>query len=73
MDRDSKLSAEDVINSYSQERLEYIFREYGELREAKTLAKEIIKERAKRRINSAKEFSLIVKKVVRSRGKKTIL
>jgi 16S rRNA (cytosine1402-N4)-methyltransferase len=69
MDRESNLTAKDVINLYPQNRLEDIFRKYGELREAKVLAREIVKERAYREIESAKEFSQIIRRVVRS-GKK---
>jgi 16S rRNA (cytosine1402-N4)-methyltransferase len=69
MDKSEKKDAKEVINSYSQDRLEYIFREYGELREARRLAQEIIRQRAKEPINSAKELSQIIKKVIKSKSK----
>ena len=41
----SELSAREVINEYSAEELQQIFKNYGELRVARKLAKHIVKER----------------------------
>jgi len=54
MDKDALLSAADVVNSYSQSELERILLEYGELRNYKKIASEIVK---KRPFTSAKELS----------------
>ncbi|MDB2562814.1 16S rRNA (cytosine(1402)-N(4))-methyltransferase RsmH [Sulfurimonas sp.] len=54
MDKDSTLSASEVVNDYSQAELENILLEYGELRNYKKIAAEIIKQRPFR---SAKELS----------------
>lgn len=69
MDSSNTKSAKDILNSYSQERLEYIFREYGELKEAKRLSQEIVKYRSKKEITSAKEFSQIIQRVIKSKSK----
>jgi len=54
MDKDAALSASEVVNDYSQSELETILLEYGELRNYKKIAAEIIKHRP---FNSAKSLS----------------
>lgn len=46
MNRASEKSAVEVLNAYPEEKLLAIFREYGELREARRIAKAIVEERA---------------------------
>ena len=43
MDKTKDFSASDVVNSYPQDKLEYIFKEYGELKNYKKLASFIVK------------------------------
>lgn len=69
MDQEAKLSAYDVINSYSQTDLEYILQTYGELKEHKMMAHAIIKARSKHPIQSAKELSELAKKIIRKKSK----
>lgn len=69
MDANAALSAYDVVNRYSQDKLEYIFDTYGEVRSYKKLASAIIEARAKAPITSAKELSEITKTVIPSGGK----
>jgi 16S rRNA (cytosine1402-N4)-methyltransferase len=64
MDRDSSFSAYDVVNGYDREKLEYILREYGEVRLYKKVANAILEARAKKSIDSAKELSNIISKVI---------
>lgn len=45
MDKGSPLTASEVVNEYSQDELEHILLEYGELRNYKKIASEIIKNR----------------------------
>ena len=54
MDSRQALSAYDVVNTYSQEELEEILREYGELREWRLLAKKICDAREHAPITSSK-------------------
>ena len=54
MDKDAPLSAEVVVNEYSSSELENIILEYGELRNYKKLASQIVKNRP---FTSAKELS----------------
>lgn len=60
MDTSQELSALGVINTYSEEALERILREYGEEPKAKRMAKTIVDSRP---IRSTKELATIAKKV----------
>ena len=69
MDASSELSAHDVVNGYTQERLEYIFDVYGEIPAYKKLAAAIVEARLSAPIGSAKALSEIAKAVLPSQGK----
>lgn len=61
MDQNASLSAKELINSYSEERLEQIFRENGDLGSiSKKLASKIIQARNHKEITSAKELAKII-------------
>lgn len=62
MNQDAKLSAYDVVNYYSIEELERVFREYGEVREYKKLARAIIDRRKEAKIESALELSTFIER-----------
>lgn len=66
MDQEASKSAYDVVNSYSAQKLEYIFKEYGEIPHTDKLIQEIIRARTQSPITSAKELSNIAKKVLYS-------
>jgi len=66
MDKEADLRASNVVNEYSQEALEKILLEYGELRNFKKIASEIVKHRP---FNSAKELSEKIKPFL-PKGKK---
>ena len=61
MNRDQKLSAYDVVNTYSQEDLIKIFKVYGEEKYANSIAKGIIKARENKDIKTTLELSEIIK------------
>ena len=69
MDSSAPLSAYEVVNEYSKEKLEYIFDAYGEVRSYRKLAGAVIEARAKAPIASAKELSEIAKQVIPAGGK----
>ncbi len=69
MDATAPLTAYDVVNGYSQERLEYLFDTYGEVRAYRRLASAIIQARAKKPIESAKALSEIICRVLPTGGK----
>ncbi len=61
MDKTQKLTAETVVNEYTEENLSKIIYEYGEEKFAKIIAKNICKERAKQRIDTTEELVNIIK------------
>ena len=69
MDANATLSAYEVVNEYSQEKLEYIFDAYGEVRSYRKLAGAVVEARAKTPIKSARQLSEIAKMVIPSGGK----
>ena len=62
MNQDAELCAYDVVNYYSLEELEKIFKEYGEVREYKKLARAIIDKRKEAKIESALELSTLIER-----------
>ncbi len=52
MNRHAKLNAADVLNRYNAEELQKILGEYGEVRNAKTLANAMVQERMERRMET---------------------
>jgi len=58
------LTAEKIINEYSQEEIEKILREYGEERFAKKIAKEIIKSRKIKPIKTTFQLNEVIKRAV---------
>ena len=60
MNTEQKLSAYEVVNSYSEKQLVDILFEYGEERYARKIAAKIISERSKNNINTTKELADLV-------------
>jgi len=63
MDRRSKTTAAKICNTYSEHRLAQIFFEYGELRQAKRLAKAIVTRRKEKQISTTTQLLRIVEDV----------
>ncbi|MBO4631605.1 MAG: 16S rRNA (cytosine(1402)-N(4))-methyltransferase RsmH, partial [Lentisphaeria bacterium] len=57
MDTGSPLTAARVLNTYPENQLAQIFREYGEIREARQLARAIVEERQIRPIETTFQFA----------------
>ena len=64
MDKNNKLSAKDIVNNYSYEKLVEIFYKYGEEDFSKPIAKKIVEERSKKEINTTMELVDIIKSSV---------
>jgi len=64
MNYGSGISAEEIINEYSEDEIERILREYGEEKFSKKIAKKIVEERKKKRIKSTLQLVEIVRKIV---------
>lgn len=62
MDQSSNLTAEFIINNYSQDELTKIFREYGEEKHSNKIAKKIIEEREKKPIKETSQLVEIIDK-----------
>lgn len=60
MNKEQDLSAFEVVNFYNEEKLSFIFQEYGELSDAKKIAQKICLARIKKQIQSAKELCSII-------------
>ena len=66
MDTDATLSAYNVVNEYSEDRLRKIFFEYGEERFSSRIAASIIKTRAQKPIETTGELADIIKSAIPS-------
>jgi 16S rRNA (cytosine1402-N4)-methyltransferase len=66
-DQRTALTAAEVLNSFSEEKLAGIFSRYGELAEAGRLAKKIIEKRLFARLQSTVQMRLLVEEVTRWR------
>ena len=61
MNLDSKVSAKDIVNNYSEEELSKYFFRYGEEKLSKVIAKKIVSTRNEKEINSTLELVDIIK------------
>lgn len=61
MNQEQELSAKEVVNDYSVEELEQIFKQYADLRNAKLVAKKIVEAREVNPIQTTQELIDIVK------------
>jgi len=64
MDQGQELTAEKIINTYSRDQLQRLLGTYGEVRNARTLAENIIRERIKTPVKTTGELTGILKKFV---------
>jgi 16S rRNA (cytosine1402-N4)-methyltransferase len=69
MDSSASLSAYDVVNSYTRDKLEYIFNHYGEIKNYKKLTNAILEARVISPIESATKLSDIALEVLYKGGK----
>ena len=63
MDQKRKLTAAKVVNTYSADQLETIFKEYGELRNAKQIVQNIEIARSQKKITTVEELKAILKNI----------
>lgn len=64
MDQRNEMTAADIINEYSEMELYRIIRDYGEDRFAKNIAKHIVREREKHRIETTDQLVEIIKAAI---------
>ena len=68
MDRSRGVTAEDLVNEASAERLEEIFREWGEEPQARRLAKAIVAERVPRPFHTTKDLADFIERLAGRHG-----
>lgn len=64
MDKTQSLTAKEVVNTYSEEKLADIIYQYGEERFARTIAKNICKQREEKTIKTTKELVEIIERSI---------
>lgn len=64
MDKEQKLTAREIVNTYSEEKLANIIWEYGEERFSRQIARNICKSREQKKIETTGELVEIVKKSI---------
>ena len=73
MNRNAKLTAADMVNSYSEERLSDIFYLYGELKNARRIASAIVKSRSTQSIDNIEQLLSVIDPLIDpSRRKKEL-
>jgi len=71
-DKENDLLAKDIVNKLPEKELERIFREYGEERYAKQMAREIVARRREKSIETTFDLLLIIEQVYRNKPKPKI-
>ena len=64
MDKENPLTCKTLVNTYSEDDIYHIIRDYGEDRFAKNIAKHIVIERSKKLIETTLELSEIIKSAI---------
>jgi 16S rRNA (cytosine1402-N4)-methyltransferase len=70
MDQRQTITAADVVGTYSESQLQLLFQEYGEVTNAKTLAKVIVEARSKMKIISTQDFKQAIQTAVKGNPQK---
>ncbi|RCT54092.1 16S rRNA (cytosine(1402)-N(4))-methyltransferase RsmH [Winogradskyella sp. KYW1333] len=73
MNQQNALSAFEVINTYDEEKLKQVFYQYGELRQAPAIAREIVSERKKEEIKTSKQLKVILKRFLNHKKENKVL
>ena len=73
MNRDSKLSAFQVINEYEEEQLRAVLFQYGELRQAPAMARIIVSERKTAPIETSEQLKVVLKRFLNRRKENKVL
>ena len=73
MDNNSSLTARQIINKYTSEDLNKMFKNYGELNNAKKITREIIKNRGKNEIKTTTQLNEIIHPLIPNRISNKIL
>ena len=71
MDTDSERTASDIVNGYSEAELYRVIRDYGEDRFAKNIAKHIVAERNKKKIETTFELNGVIRAAIPAKVRET--
>lgn len=69
MDQSQNMTAKDIVNSYDEEKLYQVIKVYGEERFAKSIARNLVKERQNHEIQTTGELVEIIKKSMPAKAK----
>ncbi len=70
MDRRQEVSAADIIRTYNEQRLHKLFEQYGEVSNAKTLARQIVQQRNHLQVATIEQFKSLIAPVVKGNPNK---
>ncbi len=70
MDRRQELTAQKILNSYSEQQLHKLFEQYGEVTNSKTLAKTIVEARKTTQLKTISDFKNAVHSIVKGNPNK---
>ena len=73
MNSTQKIDAKTIVNDYDKDQLEYIFKNFGELRNYKKVAEKIISERAKTPIETTGDLKKILSPLVKVKDENKFL
>lgn len=69
MDKNLKVTASDIVNSFDEEKLSNIIYEYGEERNSRKIAKQIVQSRIKKKISTTGELKKLISEITSPRYK----
>jgi 16S rRNA (cytosine1402-N4)-methyltransferase len=70
MNHRGRLTAADLVNTYSADQLQWVFQEYGEVTNAKTLAKGIVRAREQERVQTTGRLLQVIDPYVKGKRNK---
>jgi 16S rRNA (cytosine1402-N4)-methyltransferase len=70
MNAEQSINAADIVNNYGEEQLHKLLEQYGEVTNAKTLARKIVEERKKKYLSTIRSFKNAVGSVVKGNPNK---
>jgi len=73
MNQQNDLSAYHVVNEYSEEQLKQVLWQYGELRQAQAMAKEIVEHRENQPIKTSEQLKSVLKRFLQHRKENKVL
>ncbi|MFD1062133.1 16S rRNA (cytosine(1402)-N(4))-methyltransferase RsmH [Winogradskyella litorisediminis] len=73
MNQENELSAFQVVNEYDEEALRHVFLQYGELRQAPAMAREIVEARKTSPIKTSEQLKTVLKRFLNHRKENKVL